>query len=462
MSGASIHRGGPPQLSVEQLTAEIEDGSIDTVIVAFTDMQGRLQGKRIHGHFFLEHVLAHGTEGCNYLLAVDIDMNTVDGYAISSWERGYGDMFFTMDLATLRRTPGDRASATIQCDLTWLDGSGEVPQSPRTVLKSQEAAAREMGFAAFCGTELEFIMFEQTFDEAWDRRYAGLTGTNRYNVDYSIFGGTKVEPVLREIRNEMYTAGMTVESAKGECNLGQHEIGFLYDSVVRTCDNHTIYKNGAKEIAAKHGHSLTFMAKYDQREGNSCHIHLSLRGTDGTVSFADENREGGRSEIFDHFLAGLLATMREFTYFYAPNVNSYKRFAAGSFAPTAVAWGTDNRTCALRVVGHGAGLRVENRVPGGDVNPYLSVAAMMAGGLYGIAEKLTLDPMCVGNAYTGDYVHVPSTLAEARDLLHGSAIARAAFGDEVVDHYVNAADVELAAYNATVTDWERIRGFERM
>ena len=200
MSGASIHRGGPPQLSVEQLTAEIEDGSIDTVIVAFTDMQGRLQGKRIHGHFFLEHVLAHGTEGCNYLLAVDIDMNTVDGYAISSWERGYGDMFFTMDLATLRRTPGDRASATIQCDLTWLDGSGEVPQSPRTVLKSQEAAAREMGFAAFCGTELEFIMFEQTFDEAWDRRYAGLTGTNRYNVDYSIFGGTKVEPVLREVK----------------------------------------------------------------------------------------------------------------------------------------------------------------------------------------------------------------------------------------------------------------------
>ncbi len=462
MSGASIHRGGPPQLSVEQLTAEIEDGSIDTVIVAFTDMQGRLQGKRIHGPFFASDVASHGTEGCNYLLAVDIDMNTVDGYAISSWERGYGDMFFTMDLATLRRTPGDRASATIQCDLTWLDGSGEVPQSPRTVLKSQVAAGEEMGFAAFCGTELEFIMFEQTFDEAWDRRYAGLTGTNRYNVDYSIFGGTKVEPVLREIRNEMYTAGMTVESAKGECNLGQHEIGFLYDSVVRTCDNHTIYKNGAKEIAAKHGHSLTFMAKYDQREGNSCHIHLSLRGTDGVVSFADESREGGRSEIFDHFLAGLLATMREFTYFYAPNVNSYKRFAAGSFAPTAVAWGTDNRTCALRVVGHGAGLRVENRVPGGDVNPYLSVAAMMAGGLYGIREKLPLDPMCVGNAYTGDYVHVPSTLAEARDLLHGSAIARAAFGDEVVDHYVNAADVELAAYNATVTDWERIRGFERM
>ncbi len=462
MSGASIHAGGPPQLTIDQLRAEIEDGSIDTVIVAFTDMQGRLQGKRIHGHFFLEHVLDHGTEGCNYLLAVDIDMNTVDGYAISSWERGYGDMFFTMDLSTLRRTPGDRACATIQCDLTWLDGSGEVPQSPRTVLKRQVAAAEEMGYAAFCGTELEFIMFEETFEQAWDRRYQGLTGTNRYNVDYSIIGGTKVEPVLREIRNEMYAAGMTVESAKGECNLGQQEIGFLYDSVVRTCDNHTVYKTGAKEIAAKHGRSLTFMAKYDQREGNSCHIHLSVRGTDGTISFADSDREGGRSEVFDHFLAGLLATMREFTYFYAPNVNSYKRFAAGSFAPTAVAWGTDNRTCALRVVGHGAGLRVENRVPGGDVNPYLSVAAMLAGGLHGIREKLSLDPMCVGNAYTGDYVHVPGTLTEARDLLHASAIARAAFGDEVVDHYVNAADIELAAYNATVTDWERVRGFERM
>ena len=462
MSGASIHPGGPPQLTIEQLRAEIRDGRVDTVIVAFTDMQGRLQGKRIHGHFFLEHVLAHGSEGCNYLLAVDIDMNTVDGYQISSWERGYGDMFFQLDLDTLRRTPGQANSATVQCDLTWLDGSGEVAQSPRTILKRQVAAAAELGYAAFAGTELEFILFEETFEQAWDRRYHALTGSNRYNVDYSILGGTKVEPVLRDIRNEMYAAGMTVESAKGECNLGQHEIGFLYDSVLRTCDNHSIYKNGAKEIAAKHGRSLTFMAKYDQREGSSCHIHLSLRGTDGAISFADDSRDGHRSEVFDHFLAGLLATMRDFTYFYAPNINSYKRFAAGSFAPTAVAWGIDNRTCALRVVGHGPGLRVENRVPGGDVNPYLSVAAMLAGGLHGIRDKLPLDPVCTGNAYTGDYVHVPNTLHEARDLLAGSAIARAAFGDAVVDHYVHAADVELAAYNATVTDWERVRGFERM
>ncbi len=457
-----IHAGGPPRMTVDQLRAAVLDGSVDTVIVAFTDMQGRLQGKRLHGHFFLEHVLDHGTEGCNYLLAVDVDMNTVDGYAISSWERGYGDMFFEMDLSTLRRTPGHPASVTIQSDLTWLDGQGEVPQSPRSVLKRQIESAERDGWGAFAGTELEFILFEDSYDSAWDRRYHGLTGANRYNVDYSILGGSKVEPVLREIRNEMYAAGMTVESAKGECNLGQHEIGFLFDEVLRTCDNHSVYKTGAKEIAARHGQSLTFMAKYDAREGNSCHIHLSLRGTDGEVVFADDDRDGGRSELFDSFLAGLLATMRELTYFYAPNINSYKRFAAGSFAPTAIAWGTDNRTCALRVVGHGAGLRVENRVPGGDVNPYLAVAAMMAGGLHGIREGLTLPPVCEGNAYVGDYERVPSTLAEARELLAGSAVARAAFGDEVVDHYVNAADVELTAFNAAVTDWERVRGFERL
>ena len=457
-----IHAGGPPRMTVDQLRAAVLAGEVDTVIVAFTDMQGRLQGKRLHGHFFLEHVLEHGTEGCNYLLAVDVDMNTVGGYAMSSWERGYGDMFFEMDLTTLRRTPGHPASVTIQSDLTWLDGSGEVVQSPRSVLKRQVAAAEADGYAAYAGTELEFIVFEDSYDAAWDRRYQGLTGANRYNVDYSILGGSRVEPVLREIRNEMYLAGMTVESAKGECNLGQHEIGFLFDDVLRTCDNHSVYKTGAKEIAARHGQSLTFMAKYDEREGNSCHIHLSLRGADGEVVFADDDRDGGRSELFDQFLAGLLATMRELTYFYAPNINSYKRFAAGSFAPTAVAWGTDNRTCALRVVGHGAGLRVENRVPGGDVNPYLAVAAMMAGGLHGIREGLELPPVCEGNAYVGDYEHVPTTLAQARDLLAGEGAAREAFGDEVVDHYVNAADVELAAFNSAVTDWERVRGFERL
>ena len=459
---SSMHQGGPPAFTVDQLRAAVLAGEVDTVIVAFTDMQGRLQGKRLHGQYFIDHVLEHGTEGCNYLLAVDVDMNTVDGYAMSSWERGYGDMFFEMDLTTLRRTPGHPASVTIQSDLTWLDGSGEVVQSPRAILKRQVASAEADGYAAFAGTELEFILFEESYETAWDSRYHGLTGANRYNVDYSILGGSKVEPVLREIRNEMYAAGMNVESAKGECNFGQHEIGFLFDGVVRTCDNHSVYKTGAKEIAARHGQSLTFMAKFDHREGNSCHIHLSLRGTDGEVVFADDDRDGGRSELFDQFMAGILATMRELTYFYAPNINSYKRFAAGSFAPTAVAWGTDNRTCALRVVGHGAGLRVENRIGGGDLNPYLAVAAMVAGGLHGIENELDLEPALEGNAYTSDKPRVPSTLQEARDLLAGSTVARAAFGDEVVDHYVNAADVEITAFNAAVTDWERRRGFERL
>ncbi|MHB8186100.1 MAG: glutamine synthetase family protein [Dermatophilaceae bacterium] len=452
----------PPTLTIEQLRAEIESGAIDTVITAITDMQGRLQGKRNHGHYFLDHVLGHGVEGCNYLLAVDVDMATVDGYAISSWDRGYGDMLFEMDMSTLRRTPGQPYSATVQCDLLWMDGTGQVRPAPRSVLKSQAAAAADLGCVAVAGTELEFIVFEDSFDAAWDRRYQGLTGASRYNVDYSILGGSKVEPLLREIRNQMYAAGVVVENAKGECNLGQHEIAFLYDEVVRTCDNHSIYKNAAKEIAAAHGQSLTFMAKYDQREGNSCHIHLSLRGQDGTIVFADDGTDDGQSQMFDHFLAGIMATMREFTLLYAPNINSYKRFAAGSFAPTAIAWGHDNRTCALRVVGHGAGLRVENRVPGGDVNPYLAVAAMLAGGLYGIREQLPLEPAFEGNAYASDKPRVPSTLLEARDLFAASTVAEQAFGKDVVEHYVHAADIELQAFNTAVTDWERVRGFERL
>ena len=458
-------------LSVDELRRAVDEGAIDTVVVAFTDMQGRLQGKRVHARWFLESVLEHGTEGCNYLLTVDVDMNTVDGYAMSSWERGYGDMVFSPDLSTLRRTPGQPYSATVQCDLAWLDGSGLVRQAPRSILREQVAAAADLGYVALAGTELEFIVFEQTFAEAWDQGYAGLTGANRYNVDYSILGGTVVEPLLRDIRNEMDAAGLIVESAKGECNLGQHEIAFRYEEVLRTCDNHAVYKNAAKEIAARHGKSLTFMAKYDAREGNSCHIHLSLRDPSGRPVFADDSTGAdpdgpghthGHSSIFDHFLAGVLATLREFTLCYAPNINSYKRFQTGSFAPTAVAWGHDNRTCALRVVGHGAGLRVENRVPGGDVNPYLAVAAMLAGGLHGIRHGLELEPAFEGNAYASDKPRVPTTLAEARDLFLASTVAREVFGADIVEHYAHAAQVEIDAFNRAVTDWERVRGFERL
>ena len=455
----------PAPLPVDRLTELVAGGEVDTVVACFTDMQGRLQGKRLHAAYFLSDVLEHGTEGCNYLLAVDVDMNTVGGYEISSWERGYGDFVLQPDLATMRRASWLPATAIVQCDVLWLDGQ-PVRQSPRQILRAQVEAAAELGFVAVAGTELEFIVFEETYEQAWDRGYAGLTGVNRYNIDYSILGTGRVEPLLRDIRNAMYAAGLRVESAKGECNLGQHEIAFRYDEVIKTADDHALYKTAAKEIAAAHGRSLTFMSKYDEREGNSCHIHMSLRGTDGSVVFDRPAQDGSRSrertDVFGGFVAGVLATLSEFTLLYAPNVNSYKRFSAGSFAPTRVAWGEDNRTCSVRVVGSGPSLRPELRLPGGDVNPYLALAGMLAAGLHGIRTGLELPPAFPGNAYTSDLPTVPTTLREARDLFAASGVARQAFGDDVVDHYVNAADVELAAFEAAVTDWERKRGFERL
>ncbi len=367
---------------------------------------------------------------------------------------------FKLDFDTIRLLTHLPATAMIQCDLVWLDHR-PVVQSPRSILKAQLEKAAEAGFTALAGTELEFIAFDTTYEDAWSSGYREMTPANQYNVDYSILGTTRVEPLLRDIRNHMYAAGMNVESAKGECNFGQHEIGFLYDEALTTADNHSVYKTATKEIAAQHGKSITFMAKYNEREGSSCHIHLSLRGTKGDIVFWDE-KTGGRTTTYDQFIAGVLTTMRDFTLMYAPNVNSYKRFAVGSFAPTAIAWGEDNRTCAVRLVGTGAGARMENRVPGGDVNPYLALAAMLAGGLHGIEQGLELEEPLTGNAYTSDKEHVPSTLREARDAWHGSALARQLFGDEVVDHYTNMADVELAAFGAAVTDWELRRGFERM
>lgn len=448
------------KLSVEGLRELVAAGQVDTVLVAITDMQGRLQGKRCGARYFVEEVLAHGTEGCNYLLAVDVDMNTVEGYEMSSWERGYGDLLMAPDLDTLRLLPWLEGTALVLCDVQWLDGS-PMPVSPRQVLKRQLDRLAELGLMAYVGTELEFIVFNDTFESAWTKTYKDLEPANQYNVDYSLLGTARIEPLLRDIRNSMEGAGLYVESAKGECNLGQHEIAFRYDEALTTCDNHSIYKTGAKEIAAKHGKSLTFMAKYDEREGNSCHIHLSFRGTDGTAVLAGDG-EHGFSELMERFIAGQLACLPEFTYLLAPNINSYKRFVPGSFAPTAVAWGLDNRTCSLRVVGHGESLRVENRLPGGDVNPYLAVAALIASGLHGIENQLEMEPMLQGNAYTSDKPHVPTTLREAAALFGGSKVAREAFGDDVVEHYVNAARVELDAYDAAVTDWERIRGFERL
>ena len=446
--------------SLETLRAEVRDGTIDTVVLALADMQGRLQGKRLDAEYFIDEVVAHGTEGCNYLLAVDVDMNTVDGYAISSWDRGYGDFVLTPDFATLRRVPWQPGTALLLADVGWLDGS-DVVESPRQVLKRQLARLAERGWTAYVGTELEFIVFENSFEDAWERQYRDLTPANRYNVDYSVLGTSRIEPLLRAIRLGMRDAGMAVESAKGECNPGQHEIAFRYADALTTCDNHVIYKTGAKEIAAQQGHSLTFMAKFNEREGNSCHIHLSLRDEAGNPVFAGDGA-GGVSQTFERFLAGQLAGLRELSCFYAPNINSYKRYQPGTFAPTAVAWGFDNRTCAMRVVGHGSSLRFENRVPGGDVNPYLAVAAMIAAGLHGVEHELDLPPAFAGNAYTAGFERVPQTLQEAADLLHGSKLARLTLGDAVVDHYVNNARVEAGTFNAAVTDWERVRGFERM
>jgi glutamine synthetase len=442
-------------MTLDELRAAVADGTVDTVLLAFADMQGRFQGKRLVGTHFVEDVVEHGAEACNYLLAVDVDMNTVSGYAMSSWETGYGDFEMKPDFTTLRPVSWHPGTAMCMADLQWADGS-PVAASPRQILRAQLDRLAERGWSALAATELEFIVFRDTYEQAHHKAYRNLEPGNLYNVDYSMLGTARLEPLIGRIRREMAASELPVENSKGECNFGQHEVNFRYADAVTAADIHTIYKNASKEIAAQEGMSISYMAKYDEREGNSCHIHLSLRdGDDRPVLAGDE-------AVFESFLAGQLATLRELTLFLAPNVNSYKRYQAGSFAPTAVAWGRDNRTCAFRVIGHGASKRIECRVPGGDVNPYLALAALIAGGLHGVDQGLELEPVLDGNAYTADKPHVPSTLREARDLFAGSSAARSAFGDEVVDHYLNNADVELAAFEAAVTDWERFRGFERL
>jgi glutamine synthetase len=442
-------------MRLDELREEVERGTIDTVVLAITDMQGRLMGKRLHAEHFVGDVAEHGAEGCNYLLAVDVDMTPVDGFAMASWERGYGDFVMRPDLETLRRVPWQEGTAMCLADLVWLDGS-EVTASPRQILRRQLARLAERGWSAAAGTELEFIVFRDSYEQAYDKDYRDLVPANQYNIDYSLLGTARVEPLIRRIRNCMHSAGLVVEDSKGECNLGQHEINFHYSDALTTADHHVIYKNGAKEIAAEMGMAITYMAKFNEREGNSCHIHFSLADAEGPL-FARE------PPTFDSFLAGQLGALRELTLMLAPNINSYKRYAAGSFAPTAIAWGHDNRTCALRVVGHGPSLRFENRAGGADLNPYLALSALIAAGLHGVDNGLPLEPVFEGDAYKAEHLpRLPTSLQAARDLFAESEIARAAFGEDVVAHYVNAADVELAAFGSAVTDWERQRGFERL
>jgi glutamine synthetase len=444
-----------PVLNLDQLKAAVRNGTIDTVVVAFTDMQGRLMGKRVHGRHFVEHdVAGHGVEGCTYLLAVDMEMDPVPGYALANWERGYGDFVLRPDLATMRRIPWLDATALVLCDLEWQDGTPVAP-SPRQVLRRQVERAEALGLTPKFGSELEFYLFRETYAEAHAKGYRGLTPSVPYILDYHILAASYDEKLMRQIRNHMHAAGIPVEGSKGEAWPGQHEINFLFADAVTMADSHAIYKNGTKEIAHQHGCSITFMAKPDEAWiGSSCHVHSSLWQ-------GDENAFAGESEVFERYLAGQIAYLKELAVFVAPAVNSYKRFAAGSWAPTTLAWGRDNRTCGFRVVGQGQSLRTETRIPGGDVNPYLAFAALLAAGLAGIEQGLELQPALEGNAYESEAERFPSTLYEAVEALEASAMAREALGDEVVDHYLNYARTEQRLFDEVVTSYERRRMFER-
>ena len=442
-------------LTLEELEAAVAEGSVDTVIVAFTDMQGRLLGKRLHGEFFVEeHVGEHGVEGCNYLLALDMEMDPVPGYGIASWSQGYGDFVLRPDPATLRRIPWLEATALVLCDVVWHDGSPVAP-SPRQVLLRQVERAGEVGYTAMLGSELEFYLLKETYEEAHAKHYRDLTPSVPYILDYHVLATTYDEALIRQIRNGMQGAGIRVETSKGEAWPGQQEINFRYADAVTMADNHTIYKNGAKEIAFANGCSITFMAKPDHGWiGSSCHVHSSL-WREGENAFA------GESDVFKQYLAGQIACLKELAIFVAPTINSYKRFAAGSWAPTTLAWGHDNRTCGFRIVGHGQGLRAETRIPGGDVNPYLGFAALLAAGLHGIEHELELPPALEGNAYESNAERFPHSLREAIAALEEGTMARAALGDDVVDHYLNYARTEQRLFDEVVTCYERERLFER-
>jgi glutamine synthetase len=446
------------RLSLDELRDGVADGTFDTVVLAIPDMQGRLQGKRLSARHFLDHVVRHGTECCDYLLAVDVDMNTVAGYPLSSWDRGYGDFRMVADPATIRRMAWHQGSALVLADLQ-TPAAQPVAVAPRHILKRQLDRLAEHGLTALVGTELEFILFRQTYEEAWDRGYRHLTPVNRYNIDYSLQGTATVEPFIHRLRNAMTASGLTVESSKGEANAGQYEIGFFREHALTTCDQHVIYKAAAKEMAAQDGLSLTFLAKYNAREGNSSHVHCSLRSRDDAPVMASGNE---LSRLGEHFVAGQLAALPELVLFHAPNINSYKRFADHSFAPTTVTWARDNRTCAFRLVGSGPSLRIESRIAGADVNPYLAVSALLAAGLYGIEHEVPLRPATVGDAYASDAPRLPRSLSEAAELWEKSSFARLAFGDDVVDHYATMARVELDAFATAITDWELYRGFERL
>lgn len=453
----------PGNLTIEELEAAAKTGEIDTVLVCAVDMQGRLMGKRFHVRHFLDSAQEE-THCCNYLLAIDMDMNPVSGYKSASWEKGYGDYVMKPDMATLRRVPWLPASAMVICDLLDHHTHTDVPQSPRAILKAQVARARALGFETFMASELEFFLFENSYESLRDDGFTALRPVSAYNEDYHIFQTSKEEDVMRAIRNGLYGAGIPVENSKGEAEAGQEEINVRYSDALDAADIHTVVKNGCKEIAWAKGKSVTFMAKYDHRKaGSSSHIHQSLWTLDGKPAFRDADDPQGMSVLMRQFLAGQLAHARELTYFLAPYINSYKRFCVGMFAPTKAVWSMDNRTAGFRICGEGTkAIRVECRIGGADLNPYLAMAALLAAGLAGIEQKLELEPELKGDMYRAEGIReIPKTLREAAELLRGSTMLRAAMGDDVVDHYTRAATWEIEEYDRVVTDWEVQRGLER-
>jgi glutamine synthetase len=448
-------------MNLQTLRSQVKAGKIDTVIVAFPDVFGRLMGKRFTGQYFIDSVADHGTHACNYLLAVDIEMEPMSGFQLANWDKGFGDFEMRPDASTLRALPWQPATALVICDFHHHDGK-IVAEAPRSVLQRQLDLLARRKFTCNIASELEFFLFNTSYHDAFVANYRDLAPSSDYRVDYQIMQPTRDEPLFRAIRNMMGEARVPIESSKGEWGRGQHEINFPYSDPMTIGDMHTLFKQGVKEIAAQQNRSVTFMAKPAMNEpGSSCHIHCSL--WKGAANAFWDGKSAGGSKLFRQFLGGLIKYSRELSYFFAPTINAYKRYQPGSWAPTKMAWAFDNRTVGFRVVGQGKSFRIENRMPGADANPYLAFAATLAAGMAGIDEQLDCGKRYDGNAYVDPKLaSLPSSLQQAADLLHGSELARNAFGNEVVDFYVQTARLEVQAYNNIVTDWEKQRYFERI
>ena len=455
---------GRATVSREQLEVLIRDGEIDTVVMAFPDLQGRMIGKRTSGRFFLEHVADGGTENCDYLIACDIDDEPVAGYRFTSYEQGYGDMLARADWSTVRITPWVERTAVIICDLHDVTTGDLISVAPRTILRRQVEAAADLGFLPMVASEIEFYLFNDSYGEAHAKGYRDLQPHSQFLEDYQILQTTKDEYVIGAIRRGLEAAGVPVEFSKGEAGRGQHEINLEYATAVEMADRNLVYKTAAKEIAHSLGRSVSFMAKYDFADtGSSCHVHSSLWSPDGSKAAFPGQGPSQMSDTFRHYVAGLIAAARDFSLLWAPTVNSYKRFQPGSWAPTGVGWGEDNRTLGFRKVGHGEGMRVECRIPGADANSYFAFAGTIASGLYGIRHQLELPEPYVGNGYTAtDIERIPWNLPDAIALWEGSQIARECFGDDVHHHILTMARAEWLAFNSTVTDWELRRYWERI